>query len=143
SGIRAKIDVGQLTASALLEPIRFWSDALRQEYNAVVRYNIALAGFQFAKGSLLEYDNIYISEGALPQCAQKRAVEHERERAAALALRERALPVANGFCCTEPGKEAAALPELPADAAAPIPALRTADALGQEMRAQMLPPRPL
>ncbi len=132
---------GADTPDVILEPTRFWADALRQEYNAVVAYNIALAGFEFGKGSILEYNNIYISEGALPECAQKRAVEHERERAAALVVRERALPVGNCTGCN--GKEMLQIPDLPTDAATPIPTLFKDNTPVPEIPAEMLAPTPL
>jgi outer membrane protein TolC len=59
-------------------------------YSAIAAYNTALAGWQFAKGTIMQYDNAMISEGPLPAFAQQRAVDHERERSAAIKLRERA-----------------------------------------------------
>jgi hypothetical protein len=108
---------GRGTLDILLEAQRFWADALREEYNAIAQYNIALAGFQFAKGTMLQHDNVVISEGPLPQCAQVRAVDHEKERSKALVFRERAKPVSTD-CKTCPG-----LPEIPDDEAPSIPAL--------------------
>ncbi|HEX4590763.1 MAG TPA: TolC family protein [Gemmataceae bacterium] len=82
----------QGTIDILLEAQRNWADSLASEYTAIVNYNTALAGFQFAKGTILPYDNVSIAEGALPQCVQVRAVEHIRERQKALELRERPDP---------------------------------------------------
>ena len=48
-----------------------------------------LARLEFAKGTTLRYNNIHISEGALPECAQIRATEYEKERTRAIVLRER------------------------------------------------------
>jgi outer membrane protein TolC len=112
---------GRETIDFLLEAQRNWADALRDEYNAIGSYNATLAVFHAAKGTLLRYNNVMISEGPLPHCAQVRAVEHLRERSKALVARERAVPV--GPCCTEPGRESPGLPQLPADEAPPIPAL--------------------
>ena len=78
--------------NVLLEAQRFWSDALATEYQAIVTYNNAIAGWEYAKGTILQHDNVTISEGPIPVAAQKRAVEHLRERTKALLLRERALP---------------------------------------------------
>jgi len=83
---------GKGTLDFLLESQRNWADALRAEYEAIVQYNQALANFQFQKGTIMQYDNISIGEGPLPQCAQIRAVEHLRERGAALVLHERPVP---------------------------------------------------
>jgi outer membrane protein TolC len=90
---------GRGTLDVLLEAQRFWASALADEYTAIRDYNNVLAGFEFAKGTILQHDNVVISEGALPSCVQKRAVEHLQERASAIELRERALPAPNGNCC--------------------------------------------
>ena len=84
---------GRGTLDFLLEAQRVWADALQAEFLAIYQYNSAIATFEFGKGTLLQRDNVLISEGALPQCAQVRALEHERERTKALVLRERAEPV--------------------------------------------------
>lgn len=105
----------------VLQAQRQWSDALASEYNAIVQYNIALAQFEFAKGTLLQHDNVVISEGPLPQCARVRAVEHEQERAEAIVLRERATPV--GYTPCDPQSGLGGLPKLPADEAPSLPSL--------------------
>lgn len=105
---------GQGTLDILLESQRVWSDALRDEFNALASYNAAMAGFEFAKGTIQRHDNVYVAEGPLPQCAQVRAVEHERMRAKGLILKERAIP--EGACDTLPG-----LPETNGTKPLPLP----------------------
>jgi hypothetical protein len=80
------------TLDLLLEAQRFWADALATEYQSIVTYNNAICGWEFAKGTILQHDNVTISEGPIPCAAQKRAVEHLRQRTKALLLRERAAP---------------------------------------------------
>jgi outer membrane protein TolC len=77
----------------LLEAQRSWSDALSSEYDLIVQYNVALAGLEFAKGTIAQAHNVSVSEGPLPACVQKRAVDNERERTQGLVLRERAAPL--------------------------------------------------
>jgi outer membrane protein TolC len=84
--------VGRGTLDVLLESQRNFADSLASEYQAIVNYNNALVGFQFAKGTIIAYDNVVISEGALPGCAQVKATDHLRERTRALVLRERPGP---------------------------------------------------
>jgi len=81
------------TLDLLLESQRFWAEALANEYQAIVDYNNALVGFEFAKGTIMQHNNVYIAEGQLPSCASVRAVEHEKARTNALVLRERDKPV--------------------------------------------------
>lgn len=86
-------DAGRGTLDLLLESQRFWAEALASEYQAIVDYNNALVGFEFAKGTIMQHDNVYIAEGQLPTCASVRAVEHEKARTNSLVLREHAKPV--------------------------------------------------
>jgi len=80
------------TLEFLLEAQRQWALATSQEYQAIVNYNIALASFEFARGTILNHNKVVISEGPLPYCADVRAVEHEQEKTKALVLRERECP---------------------------------------------------
>jgi outer membrane protein TolC len=63
--------------------------ALTAEYRAEADYNNTLAAWQFAKGTIMQYDNINIASGPLPEAAQIRATDHFRERNNALLMRER------------------------------------------------------
>jgi outer membrane protein TolC len=111
---------GRGTLDILLEAQRFWATALRAEYDAISSYNNALACFEWGKGTLLQHDNVIITEGPLPQCAQVRAVDHEHERSIAFGLRERANPVVCPGCSPEKGQPG--LPVLPEDRPASVPA---------------------
>ena len=73
----------------ILSADRTLNDARASLYRAIADYNTTLAAYQFAKGTILPYDNVLISEGPLPECAQVRATEHFRQRTAALVARER------------------------------------------------------
>lgn len=74
---------------ALLEAQRRYAAALIKEYNAIAEYNNSIAKFEWAKGASLRYNNVHISEGALPQAVQVRAVEYEKERSKAFVLMHR------------------------------------------------------
>ena len=73
----------------LVLAIQNWSLSASNLYTAIVQYNNALTSLEFARGSIRERDSVIISDGPLPLCAQVRAVEHERQRTAALVLHER------------------------------------------------------
>jgi outer membrane protein TolC len=118
---------GRGTLDFLLEAQRVWADALRDEFNAIVQYNNALATFEFAKGTLLQHDNVIVAEGLLPHAAQVRAVDHENERTKALVVAERAKPILVPLKDID-GHKILGVPQLP-DATAPaVPALEA----GQE-----------
>jgi outer membrane protein TolC len=104
--------VGRGTLEFLLTAQIAWANALRDEFALITDYNNALATFEFAKGTILQHDNVVIGEGPLPGCARVRAVEHEHERTQALVLRERAKPAV----CSPPASpprdpQSAALPD--------------------------------
>lgn len=67
--------------------------AVAAEARAVADYNTALAIFEFAKGTIQQYNNVTIGEGPLPPWVSKRAADHIRERTEhALKLREQPVP---------------------------------------------------
>jgi outer membrane protein TolC len=132
---------GKGTLDFLLEAQRVWADALRDEYTAVVQYNNSLAAFEFAKGTIMQHDNVLIAEGGLPHCAQVRAVEHERERTKALVLRERAKPIINPISHVG-GTSVVGLPDLPENSAAPVPALLENEKQLPKLPEELPVPRP-
>jgi outer membrane protein TolC len=137
---------GRGTLDFLLEAQRIWSQALADEYTAIVAYNVSLVRLEFAKGTILTHDNVVISEGALPHCAQVRAVEHERERSKALVLLERADPVAYTPCGCANGTPPN-MPQLPSGATPSLPALfegaTAAPALPDRLPQEPAGPQPL
>jgi hypothetical protein len=93
-----RIRYSQLTADStqVAQTLEAWlnsqqtrASALTSYYQAIANYNNTLAGWQFAKGTILQYDNVMIADGPLPEAARIRAVDHIRERDAALKIRER------------------------------------------------------
>lgn len=76
------------TLNFVLDAQRQWANALSREYQGVRDYNQSLVAWEFVKGTALVRNNIQVAEGALPSFVQMRAVDHEREKAAALKLRE-------------------------------------------------------
>jgi outer membrane protein TolC len=105
------------TLDVLLEAQRFWATALGQEAQAITNYNIALANFELAKGTILQHNNITIGEGPLPAAAAVRAVDHLREKNAALVALERPVPqvpvVPNGPSLVLPQFTPGMAPSLP------------------------------
>jgi outer membrane protein TolC len=64
----------------LLDAQRQWVLALNQEYQAIIDYNITLATFEFAKGTIMQSCKVRIAEGSLPNCITVRAVENEQAK---------------------------------------------------------------
>jgi outer membrane protein TolC len=80
---------GRGTTDLLLQSQRVWADALKAEHDAIIQYNMALATFEFTKGTLLQYDNVHILEGPLPLAVAQRAEAHKRQMEEAWKVRER------------------------------------------------------
>lgn len=89
---RDKIDPKNTSVEALLNAQQTSSTARTNEFQAIADYNSAIAGVQFAKGTLLAFDNVTISDGPLPGCALRKAVDHQRERTVALVAHEQVNP---------------------------------------------------
>jgi hypothetical protein len=119
---------GRNTLDIYLESVRVWANALQAEYQAIAQYNNSLVGFEFAKGTILQYDSVTIGEGPLPHCAQVRAVEHERQRSLGLIGRERANPIPLPAC--DPQNGCVQLPQFPTTDGAPLGAVDMRGILG-------------
>ena len=68
---------------------RSYATALVKEFQAISDYNNAVARLEWAKGTTLKWNNVFISEGPLPQAAQVRATEAEKDRSRSLVLSQR------------------------------------------------------
>ncbi len=87
-----QLKFGKITSFEAVTALRAWADALSNEFQSIVSYNNALAGFEYGKGTIQQHNNVHIAEGALPNTAFVRAVDHQKQRTAALVLRDRAAP---------------------------------------------------
>jgi outer membrane protein TolC len=130
------------TLDILLESQRVWSDALRDEYFAITAYQFALVGFEFAKGTIMQHDNIIIGEGPLPACAQVRAVEHERQRVKALPIREHAEPPTPPPGAYEAGGFENLMSQLTDVPSSALPSLPIKDALKKKDPLPEIAPKP-
>jgi outer membrane protein TolC len=85
-----RVKIGKDPLIQLLDAQRSFTGSIQSESDAITSYNIAIAGFHLAKGTILQYNNISIADGPLPSAVQERAADHFAARAAGLKLRERA-----------------------------------------------------
>jgi hypothetical protein len=108
----------------LILALQNFSNSIGSYYAAIAQYNSILATFQFAKGSIMERDKVFISEGPVPACAQERAVEHERQRTNAIALHDIEHPVAAAFCPDGPAGVETKLPSVPDEGMLSLPAVQ-------------------
>jgi outer membrane protein TolC len=75
-------DVGQgtVTLDLLLDAQRRLAVAESQLFRAVVDYNLSIMSLHYRKGSLLEYDGVYLAEGDWPAKAYFDAMREARKR---------------------------------------------------------------
>lgn len=88
--IRYNLNTDPQAASTILDQVlqaqRRLSEAQRQYYRAVTDYNLAIRDVHLRKGSLLEYNGVYLAEGPWPAKAYFDAKKRARERDAGLYL---------------------------------------------------------
>lgn len=73
-------EVGKTTIDYVLDSQRRLAEAETGFYNNVVQYNIAISELHRRKGTLLEYNNVYLAEGPWPNKAYVDARELARKR---------------------------------------------------------------
>ncbi|MGL4942178.1 MAG: TolC family protein, partial [Thermoguttaceae bacterium] len=78
--VQATYDVGTTTLDQLLAAQQKLAEAETTYYRSVVDYNLALTTLHYRKGSLLEYNGVYLSEGPWPNKAYFDATRQARKR---------------------------------------------------------------
>ncbi|MGI9455368.1 MAG: TolC family protein [Aeoliella sp.] len=138
---------GTVTLDLLLEAQRRQAEAESASYRALVDYNLSILEVHYRKGSLLDFNGVYLAEGPWPGKAYFDALRRTRQRDASMYLdygftRPNVMsrgPVGHSVGCDPcaPG-EATILEGVPYDGAPmefgePVPA-------GEEMPADLPPP---
>jgi outer membrane protein TolC len=77
-------DVGQIVIDRVLDAQARQAEAESQYYRSLVDYNRAIMRLHYAKGSLLEYNGVYLAEGPWPGKAYFDALRRARTRDAGL-----------------------------------------------------------
>lgn len=84
--VQAAYDAGTLTINVLLDQQRRLAEAEVEFYRAIVSYNLSIMDVHFRKGSLLEYNSVYLAEGPWPGKAYFDARRRAKARDAGLYL---------------------------------------------------------
>jgi outer membrane protein TolC len=149
-GVELRPGGGISTLDRLLDAERRYADAIREYYRLLVEYNQSITEVHFRKGSLLEYNNIYLAEGPWPLKAYYDAQELARKRDAGHFINygyTRPSVFSRGPYDQFSGQHAAELHGAPEPTLAePIPAGETPDAPLPETNgnppSNILPPSP-
>jgi hypothetical protein len=81
--VRTRFEVGEITVDLLLDAQRRLADAETAYYQSIVDYNRAIMRVHYRKGSLLDYDGVFLAEGPWPGKAYFDALRQARKRDAA------------------------------------------------------------
>lgn len=84
--VQAAYDANRVTMDLLLQAQQRRADAESQYYRSLVNYNRAIMGVHYRKGSLLDYDGVYLAEGPWPGKAYFDALRQARKRDASMYL---------------------------------------------------------
>jgi outer membrane protein TolC len=84
--VQAAYDAGQVTLDQLLDAQRRRAEAESTYYRALVDYNRSISQLHYRKGSLLEYNGVFLAEGPWPGKAYFDAHRRARQRDASLYL---------------------------------------------------------
>lgn len=84
--VEVSFDAGVATLDLVLDAQRRLAEAESDFFRAVVDYNLAIKNIELRKGSLLEYDGVFLSEGPWPGKAYFDARLRARERDAGIFL---------------------------------------------------------
>ena len=84
--VQAAYDAGQVTLDQLLDAQRRRAEAESSYYRALVDYNRSISQLHFRKGSLLEYNGVFLAEGPWPGKAYFDAHRRARQRDASIYL---------------------------------------------------------
>jgi hypothetical protein len=84
--VQASYEVQRVTLDLLLDAQRRRAEAESAYYRSLVDYNRAIMNVHYRKGSLLEYDGVYLAEGPWPAKAYFDALRQARKRDASMYL---------------------------------------------------------
>src|SRR5262249_20028730 len=90
--------------------------------------------------TIMKHDGVYIADGPLPYCAERRAVEHERQRSEAMLLAECNRPRGRRACAGGSNGELSELLGIPDDEALPLPAVQRGQPPVPELSGEKLGP---
>ena len=77
------------------------ADSDSEYYRSLAEHMMAIKQVHYAKGSLLDYNEVFLSEGPWPDCAYVNAAEHEHQRT----------PATDRFICRTPVVSQGPLPQ--------------------------------
>lgn len=78
--VQASYDAGRIGVDLLLDAQRRRADAESEYYRSLISYNQAIMRVHYRKGSLLDYDGVYLAEGPWPAKAYFDALRQARKR---------------------------------------------------------------
>ncbi|TWT37327.1 Outer membrane efflux protein [Posidoniimonas corsicana] len=84
--VQAVFDAGRITLDLLLDAQRRRAEAESAYYRSLTDYNLSVVEVHYRKGSLLDYNGVYLAEGPWPGKAYFDAMRRARQRDASMYL---------------------------------------------------------
>lgn len=75
--VKAEFDAERAPLDLFLDAQRRLAEAESRHHRSLAEYAVAVKNVHFAKGTLLDYDNVFLSEGGWPQMAYRDAAERK------------------------------------------------------------------
>ncbi|MCO6042630.1 TolC family protein [Aeoliella sp. ICT_H6.2] len=86
ASVKPAVEQGLLNINVLLDAQRRKAEAESAYYRSIVDYNLAILEVHYRKGSLLDYNGVYLAEGPWPGKAYFDALRRARQRDASMYL---------------------------------------------------------
>ncbi len=86
AAVKAAFDAEKAPLDLLLDAQRRLADAQSRYFRTLAEHAIAVKNVHFAKGTLLDYDGVYLSEGGWPRAAHADAARREQLRGRSVPL---------------------------------------------------------
>ena len=80
AAVKAAFEAEKAPLDLLLDAQRRLADAQSRYFRALAEHAIAVKNVHFAKGTLLDYDGVFLSEGGWPRAAHQDAIRRESRR---------------------------------------------------------------
>ncbi len=80
AAVTAAFEADKAPLDLLLDAQRRLADAESRHHRSLAEYAVAVKNVHFAKGTLLDYDGVYLSEGGWPALAYQDAAERKQRR---------------------------------------------------------------
>ena len=145
AAIEAAFEADKASLDLLLDAQRRVAEAQTRYYRTLAEYAIAVKNVHFSKGTLLEYDGVYLSEGQWPDKAYQdaSALERRRGRPRPLNYASRQAPVVSHGAYDQHPSDSGYTTLVPSEVETTVEPAEVEPMMGEPMMAEPLEAEPL